>query len=75
MEEKLYVRGEYIKLDQALKSVFGMSGAEAKDCILDGAVFVNGEAEFRRGRKLRGGEVVQLDETAILILSSEEREA
>ena len=69
MEEKIILRGEYIKLDQALKAAFGMTGTEAKDMILDGAVFVNGEVEYRRGKKLRGGDTVEMDDNKIFIES------
>lgn len=34
------------------------SGADAKMVITDGAVSVNGEVEFRRGRKLIAGDTV-----------------
>ena len=55
----LKLREEYIKLVQALKAA-GLvgSGVEAKDVIADGLVKVNGETEYRRGRKLYGKDVV-----------------
>lgn len=37
------------------------SGGEAKLLIQEGAVLVNGEAETRRGRRLQGGDVVELE--------------
>ena len=48
-------------LGQALKvaSIVG-SGGEAKVLIQAGEVLVNGEVETRRGRKLRGGDVVEV---------------
>ena len=48
-------------LGQALKvaSLVG-SGGEAKVLIQDGEVFVNGEVETRRGRKLYEGDVVEV---------------
>lgn len=51
---------ETIKLDQFLKlaEIVG-SGGEAKHLIRSGAIQVNGEAETRRGRKLRNGDVVK----------------
>ena len=47
-------------LGQALKvaDVVG-SGGEAKVVIQAGEVFVNGEVETRRGRRLRPGDVVE----------------
>lgn len=55
----LKLRGEYIKLGQALKAA-GLvgSGVEAKDVIADGLVKVNGETEYRRGKKLYEKDVV-----------------
>lgn len=55
----LKLREEYIKLGQALKAA-GLvgSGVEAKDVIADGLVKVNGETEYRRGRKLYSKDVV-----------------
>ena len=53
------IRTETIRLQDFLKfcSAVG-SGGEAKICIQDGAVLVNGETETRRGRKLRPGDTV-----------------
>ena len=61
-----------ITLDQLLKarSVVG-SGGEAKVLIQDGAVRVNGEVETRRRRKLRCGDVVEIDETRLVVEPSE----
>ncbi|MCL4115594.1 UNVERIFIED_CONTAM: hypothetical protein GTU68_058641 [Idotea baltica] len=53
---------ETIKLDQFLKLAdVVQSGGEAKHLIKSGAVFVNGEEELRRGRKLRAGDTVTVD--------------
>lgn len=56
---RLKLREDYIKLGQALKAV-GLveSGVEAKDVIADGLVKVNGEVEYRRGKKLYDGDIV-----------------
>ncbi len=67
MEEIIYLKGEYIKLDQALKVVLGMSGGEAKDRIQGGEVSVNGEVDTRRGKKLHDGDVVTFDDTKIFV--------
>ncbi|CUX26402.1 RNA-binding S4 domain-containing protein [Clostridium sp. C105KSO13] len=50
---KLREGEKFIKLGQTLKAA-GMadSGVEAKEIIQDGQVYVNGEKETRRGRKL-----------------------
>lgn len=53
---------EYIKLDSFLKAVNAVgSGGEAKILIQDGLIQVNGELEVRRGRKLRPGDMVEID--------------
>lgn len=60
--ETLEIKTEYIKLDSALKFANVVeSGAFAKDVILDGLVKVNGEKEFRRGKKLYDGDMFSFD--------------
>lgn len=52
---------EYIKLDQLLKfSGISLSGADAKELILSGAVSVNEEICTMRGKKIRPGDSVLL---------------
>ncbi|MBN1467297.1 MAG: S4 domain-containing protein YaaA [Fusobacteriaceae bacterium] len=60
--EKVKISTEYIKLDQFLKwvNVVGQ-GSDAKDIIQDGFVKVNGEVEYRRGKKLRIGDIVEIE--------------
>jgi len=51
------IRDEFIKLQQALQLCGACSsGAEAKYEILEGNVFINGEPELRRGKKMHDGE-------------------
>lgn len=60
--EKIEIESEYIKLDQLLKFAnLVESGADAKLFIQNGYVKVDGETETRRGRKLRGGEKVEIE--------------
>lgn len=55
------IRDESIRLGQFLKLANLLdSGAEAKALIADGLVQVDGEVELRRGRQLRGGEIVSV---------------
>ena len=65
---ELILRDEYIKLGQALKAA-GLvgSGVDAKFVINDGLVFVNGEVETQRGKKLYDGDVVEYDGEQIFI--------
>ncbi|EHR72245.1 hypothetical protein BurJ1DRAFT_3437 [Burkholderiales bacterium JOSHI_001] len=53
------LRGEHITLDALLKATgLASSGGDAKLQIASGQVMVNQEAELRRGRKLRAGDLV-----------------
>lgn len=57
--EKIVIREEFIKLGQVLKAAHMVdSGMDAKHVIQDGQVYVNGQVETQRGKKLYGGEVV-----------------
>lgn len=53
---------DYIQLDQFLKLMNVVSsGGEAKHMIKEGVIKVNGDLETRRGRKLRQGDLVEID--------------
>ena len=59
-EIKLYT--EYIKLDQFLKLVNeAASGGEAKVMILASEVKLNGVIEIQRGKKIRPGDIVSVE--------------
>ncbi len=62
------LRGEHITLDALLKAT-GLvgSGGHAKLLITSGDVLVDGSPETRRGRKLRGGEWVSVQDRSFLI--------
>jgi len=66
--EKITLREEYIKLGQALKAAgLVSSGVEAKIVIAEGKVFVNGEVETQRGKKLFDGDKVEYNNEIIQI--------
>lgn len=66
--EEIKLKGEYIKLGQALKAVNLVdSGVFAKMVIRDGLVTVNGRVETQRGKKLVDGDVVSFDGKTIII--------
>lgn len=66
--ETIKLKGEYIKLGQALKAAGTVeSGVDAKYIIEDGLVSVNGQIEMQRGKKLRVGDVVTFDGNTITI--------
>ena len=69
MEREIAIRGEVIRLGQLLK-LAGLidAGGEAAAYLESGGVRVNGEAESRRGRKIRpGDEVVAGGETLKIV--------
>lgn len=66
--ETIKLKGEYIKLGQALKAACLVgSGVDAKYAIEDGLVSVNGETEYQRGKKLRSGDTVTFEGNTINI--------
>ncbi len=60
-----------IRLGQLLK-LAGLvdSGSDAKILLAGGEVRVNGEAETRRGRTLRAGDVVELGPDSVRVVAS-----
>ena len=57
----MIIKTEFIKLDRFLKLLSWVdAGGMAKTVIGDGIVFVNGERETRRGRKLYPGDEVEM---------------
>lgn len=66
--EEIKIETEFIKLEQLLKYVnIVSSGGIAKEIIQDGEVYVNGEVETRRGKKLRPGDKVQYEKDVYII--------
>lgn len=56
------IKTEYIELQQLLKMEdYISSGGQAKYYLQENEVYVNGEFESRRGRKLRAGDVIKID--------------
>lgn len=56
------IRGESIRLGQLLKLAGVVDdGATAREVVERGLVLVNGEADTRRGRQVRPGDVVSLE--------------
>ena len=65
------IRDDIIRLGQLLK-VAGLvgSGGEVKALLEAGLVLVNGEAEARRGRQLRDGDVVVVGSDEVRVVAS-----
>ncbi len=59
--------GQFLKVAQ-----LAASGGEAKMLIAEGAVRVNREVDMRRGRKLVGGDVVQVGRLSALVVGDDE---
>ena len=66
--EKIKLKGDYIKLGQALKAAgLVSSGVDAKFAVQDGLVKVNGIIETQRGKKLYDGDVAEFENEKIII--------
>lgn len=60
---------EFIALINLLQiKQIAQSGGHAKIIVEDGLVKVNGEQEFRKRKKLRPGDIVELEEMTISII-------
>lgn len=66
--ETIILRDDFIKLGQALK-LAGLveNGVDAKYCIQDGLVKVNGSVEYQRGKKLVDKDIIEFNNDKILI--------
>lgn len=66
--EKIKINTPYIKLGQFLKyASIIQSGGQEKIFLLTKMIFVNGEKENRRGRKLVVGDVIKIDSKEYVI--------
>ena len=66
---EITIESEYIKLDQFLKlAEIASTGGHAKFLIQEGLVTVNDEIELRRGKKIKSGDIVEIDGTKIKVL-------
>lgn len=68
MDNEVKITTEFIKLDQLLKfSGVVAIGSEAKELISAGNVKVNGEVCTMRGKKIRPGDIVNINNKDIII--------
>ncbi len=66
--QSVEITTEYIKLDQFLKWAGVVeSGSDAKIIIGRGMVKVNGNSEMQRGKKLRKGDKVEIENREFII--------
>ncbi len=67
--EQIKLKTEFIELAALLKfSGVSTSGGQAKVLIADGHVKVNGEVCKMRGKKIRKGDSIEVEETIIEVL-------
>lgn len=68
MQKEIPIKSEHIKLDSLLKYAgLCITGGEAKSLIEEGFVFVNGESCTMRGKKIRPGDQVVLNDATLVI--------
>jgi len=73
-ELEVFINTSYIELDKLLKFCgFVSTGGEAKMIISSGDVYVEGEQETRRGRKIYPGYRVKFIDKEVIIRSSFDR--
>lgn len=66
--KEIHITTEYITLGQFLKFADIIhEGGEAKRFLAENEILVNGEAEARRGKKLRPGDEVSVNDSAYRI--------
>ena len=71
--EKVYFKDEYVTLNQFLKIAGAVyTGGEGKALIVSGQVYVNGEQEIRRGKKIRKGDIVKITGSDIVYVAENE---
>lgn len=71
-ETPIYINSEFIRLDALLKfAAITQSGGEAKFFIQEGEVTVNGDVCTQRGKKIRPGDTVSFQKTALKIFSAD----
>ncbi|NCY15497.1 MAG: RNA-binding S4 domain-containing protein [Actinobacteria bacterium] len=69
--DDIEITTDTIRLGQLLKLANLVdSGSDAKILLAGGEVCVNGEIEMRRGRQLRDGDVVSLDDIAVRVITA-----
>ncbi|MHC5250026.1 S4 domain-containing protein YaaA [Enterococcus sp. HY326] len=74
MKSNVYLESEYMTLGQLLKEISVISsGGQAKWFLAEKAVFVDGEPENRRGRKLYPNMMVEIPEIGTFFMVKKEQ--
>ena len=72
---EIEIRDEFIKLDSFLKFAGAvMTGGEAKELIQGGKVKVNGEVCTMRGKKMRPGDIAEVNGKTYMVAAMEAEE-
>lgn len=72
MRKKVLINGEYITLGQFLKLAEIIdSGGMAKWFLSEHKIFVNGEEDNRRGRKLRSGDQIDIPDFGAFVVEQQ----
>ena len=70
--EEIGIRTEFIKLDSFLKYAgVTETGGQANEAVREGLVLVNGEVCTMRGKKIRPGDVVAIDDLELHVVADE----
>lgn len=62
MEDHIITLGQFLKYKDIIQS-----GGEAKEFLANRVIYVNGELENRRGKKLRKGDKVTIDSNTFVV--------
>jgi len=67
--QEIKIDTEFIKLDQLLKLVdVASTGGHAKFLIQEGYVKINGNIEYQRGKKIKSGDILEVEGEKIKVL-------
>ena len=64
---EFYLKDDFIKLGQLKAANLVENGADAKFEIQNGKVFVNGEVEYQRGKKIYKDDIVKYNGKEIVV--------
>lgn len=76
MKQKVFLETDYMTLGQFLKEVnIISSGGQAKWYLAEQTVFVDGEPENRRGRKLYAGMMIEIPDEGTFFMAKKASES
>ncbi|MBV7392195.1 MULTISPECIES: S4 domain-containing protein YaaA [Enterococcus] len=76
MKQKIFLETEYMTLGQLLKEInLISSGGQAKWFLAEETVFVDGEPENRRGRKLYSGMMIEIPTVGTFFMTRDKKDA